>query len=79
MPYLQAVIYEGLRIHPVVGMTLPRVVPASGADISGHFLPRGTVVESSAWVMHRDESVYREDADQFSPGRWLGAKTSDMD
>lgn len=37
MPYLRAVIYEGLRCHPVVGMTLPRVVPASGAEVSGRF------------------------------------------
>lgn len=78
MPYLQAVIYEGLRCHPVVGMNLPRVVPASGAEISGHFLPRGTVVGSSAWVIHRDRSVYGEDADEFNPDRWLGDKTSDM-
>jgi cytochrome P450 len=41
MPYLQACISEGLRIHPAVGMTLPRVVPAGGMHIHGYFLPEG--------------------------------------
>jgi len=39
MPYLQAVIYEALRLHPAVGMNLPRVTPASGIVIDKHFIP----------------------------------------
>ena len=27
LPYLQAIIKEGLRIHPATGFTMPRVVP----------------------------------------------------
>lgn len=41
MPYLQAVIYEALRIHPAVGMSLPRVVPEGGLMVEGHFIPAG--------------------------------------
>lgn len=41
MPYLQAVIYEALRMHPAVGMTLPRVVPAEGFEYEGVFIPPG--------------------------------------
>lgn len=41
MPYLQACISEGLRIHPAIGMTLPRVVPAGGIQIQGYYLPEG--------------------------------------
>lgn len=41
MPYLQAVIYEGLRCWPAIGNTPPRVVPPGGADIAGRFLPGG--------------------------------------
>ena len=41
MPYLQACITEGLRIHPAVGMTLPRTVPAGGMEIRGYYLPAG--------------------------------------
>jgi cytochrome P450 len=37
LPYLQAVIKEGLRIHPAVGMQMPRVIPAGGKELAGHF------------------------------------------
>ncbi|KAK4980787.1 hypothetical protein LTR66_010359 [Elasticomyces elasticus] len=43
MPYLQAVMYEALRLHPAVGMSLPRVVPEGGTRIAGSFLPTGIV------------------------------------
>lgn len=41
MPYLQACIYEALRMHPAVGMSLPRVVPPEGFEIDGHLIPAG--------------------------------------
>jgi cytochrome P450 len=41
MPYLQAVMWEALRLHPAVGMSLPRVVPAGGTEFDGRHLPAG--------------------------------------
>lgn len=41
MPYLQAVIREGLRIHPSTGLPMQRVVPKGGAQIAGKFFPEG--------------------------------------
>jgi cytochrome P450 len=41
LPYLQAVIKEGLRIHPAVGMLMGRVVPEGGRELAGHFFPAG--------------------------------------
>ena len=41
MPYLQAVMYEALRCHPAVGMSLPRVTPAGGIKVAGRFIPAG--------------------------------------
>jgi cytochrome P450 len=41
LEYLQAVIKEGLRIHPAVGKQLARTVPQGGRIIEGRFFPEG--------------------------------------
>jgi len=72
LPYLDAVIREAWRIHPSVGMILERVVPAGGLQLKdGIFLPPGTKVGMSAWVVHRDKNVFGQDAASFRPERWL--------
>jgi cytochrome P450 len=38
-PFLQAVMYEALRLHPPFAVHLPRIVPASGLVANGIFLP----------------------------------------
>jgi cytochrome P450 len=69
--YLNAVIHEGLRLHPVVA-AVPRyccdsdVLPSSRAVI-----PAGTVVLASILAVHRTEQVYGVDVDEFRPERWL--------
>lgn len=78
MPYLQAVMYEALRLHPAVGMSLPRVVPEGGATIAGKYLPAGTVVGCNPWVLHRNEEVYGQDVEKFRPERWMKEGNGDM-
>ncbi|OJI96132.1 hypothetical protein ASPVEDRAFT_118953 [Aspergillus versicolor CBS 583.65] len=73
MPYLQAIIKEGMRLHPSVGMLMERHVPKGGATICGKFIPEGYVVGMNPWVIGRDKGVYGEDADEFRPERWLDA------
>ncbi|KAF2679697.1 cytochrome P450 [Lentithecium fluviatile CBS 122367] len=72
MPYLQACIYEALRLHPAVGMSLPRTSPQGGIDIDGTYIPGGAVVGTNPWVIHRNTDVFGKDADAFKPERWLG-------
>jgi cytochrome P450 len=71
LPYLHAVIYEALRLHPAVGAPLTRIVGHSGAELAGHYFPAGTEVGVNAWVVHRDTSIFGQDADEFKPERWL--------
>ncbi|KAL5585651.1 hypothetical protein FOVSG1_013343 [Fusarium oxysporum f. sp. vasinfectum] len=71
MPYLQAVIKEALRLHPATGLPLERVVPKGGATISGRFFPESTIVGINTWVAHLDRGVFGQDAESFSPERWL--------
>ena len=44
LPYLQACIKEGLRLHPPVTGLFDRVVPPEGDTINGLFLPGGTEI-----------------------------------
>ncbi|KAF9870466.1 cytochrome p450 family protein [Colletotrichum karsti] len=78
MPYLQAAMYEALRLHPAVGMTLPRVVPKGGYEIDGRFMPAGSVVGVNPWVVHRSTDVYGQDVHSFRPERWLKENNGDM-
>ncbi|KAF1810526.1 putative cytochrome P450 [Eremomyces bilateralis CBS 781.70] len=74
LPYLDAVVHEGLRIHPPIGLPLERVVPASGWQMpdGGPFIPAGTKVGMNSWVSNRDEKTFGpEDVDEFVPERWM--------
>ncbi|KFY50853.1 hypothetical protein V495_00048 [Pseudogymnoascus sp. VKM F-4514 (FW-929)] len=73
LPYLQACIKEALRMYPIVGTPLDRVVPKGGDILSGHFLPEGTVVGISGWATQRDKGIFGDDAESFRPERWLDA------
>ncbi|KAM0717345.1 hypothetical protein Q7P37_007197 [Cladosporium fusiforme] len=76
LPYLQAVMHEALRLHPAVGMSLPRVSPHTGATVAGRFIPAGTTVGANPWVIHRDVQVFGDDVEAFRPERWV-AKAED--
>ena len=47
MQYLQAVIFEALRLFPSTGLNSTRVVPVEGAHIDGIHFPGGVI--SSEW------------------------------
>ncbi|KAK3679723.1 hypothetical protein LTR78_000099 [Recurvomyces mirabilis] len=70
LPYINAAIKEALRMHPGTGLLLERHVPVGGAQISGHYLPAGTIVGINSWVVQYDMDVYPEPY-QFRPERWL--------
>lgn len=74
LPYLQAVIKEGLRIHPPVAGLMSTVVPKGGDVIHGIAVPEGTEIGSSAFGVQYSKDVYGVDAEQFRPERWLEAK-----
>lgn len=77
LPYMQAVIKEGLRIHPSVGLLLERHVPRGGAVICGRHIPEGTIVGINAWVTQHDPEVFPS-PDSFEPERWLNASEDEL-
>ncbi|KAF2967122.1 hypothetical protein GQX73_g6442 [Xylaria multiplex] len=70
LPYLNAVINEGLRLCPPIPWVLPRRVPAAGETVCGVWLPGGTPVSIQAYTMNRDPTYFHS-ATSFHPERWL--------
>ena len=73
MPYLQAVIREGLRLMPPASGAFFKQVPPEGDTINGMFIPGGTQIGSSPLAIHRSKMIFGADADLFRPDRWLVA------
>ena len=71
-------IKEALRLHPGVSYPLERVVPDGGVVLCGRFFPAGTVIGIHAWVIHRDKSIFSDDAETFRPERWLDAEPEQL-
>ena len=75
LPYLQAVIKEGMRVHPPVGAQVPKCVPDGGdtvvIDGKEVFLPGGTNISAAVWPLHLRKDVFGQDADLFRPERWI--------
>jgi len=71
LPYLQAVIYEGIRMVPPAITGFPKQVPAGGDTICGKFVPGGTDIFVNLWSMVRDKDIFGQDADVFRPERFI--------
>jgi cytochrome P450 len=71
LPFLDAVVMEGLRCFPAIPMSLPRYVPAGGGEIDGFFIPGGTIVSCQAYSVHRIDTTTFPEPDVFNPERWM--------
>ncbi|KAJ2315861.1 hypothetical protein IWW52_003942 [Coemansia sp. RSA 2704] len=74
LPYLEACIYECMRLVPVPQLMVPRVVPAPGAAVAGHALPAGTTVFANVLGAHLDPRQW-PDPHRFDPTRFLDPAT----
>ena len=50
---------------------LARSAPDDGAIFRGHFIPGGTSVSMSSWILHRNKEIF-PNPDVFEPTRWIG-------
>lgn len=73
LPYLQAVIKEGLRILPPAGGAFFKEVPPGGDVIDGKFIPGGTQIATSPLAIHHSKKTFGDDAEVYRPERWIEA------
>jgi len=72
LPYLQAVVKEGLRLHPP-GPLLVRTFQER-CKIKGFYIPEKTTLVINAYAVMRDPDSW-EDPDEFKPERFLSSSS----
>lgn len=70
LPYLQAVIREGLRLWPPATAVLPKISTRDQV-VCGIPIPAGTHVAWAPFSFLRNKDTFGQDADLFKPERWL--------
>lgn len=78
LPYLEACINEGLRIHSTSGIGLPRIVPEGGLEVLGQHFPEGTILSVPSYSIHRDPKIWGEDFEMYRPERWFERDQTSM-
>lgn len=80
LPFLTAVLHEGLRLANGVSGRMPRVAPIEtlvyhARDKDNQMetvweIPPGTAISSSIYLLHHDEKIF-PDSYSFKPDRWM--------
>ncbi|KAF9461152.1 cytochrome P450 oxidoreductase [Collybia nuda] len=70
LPYLEAVLMEVLRYHPIGPMGIPHCV-AQDDVYKGMFIPKDSIVLVNLWLIAHNPEIY-PDPDRFDPERFYG-------
>ncbi|KAM7208561.1 putative cytochrome P450 E-class, group I [Naviculisporaceae sp. PSN 640] len=70
LPYLTAVLMEGMRLSPAIATRSQRIAPDRDLIYDKYRIPAGTPVGMTVLLMHRDERLY-PDSHKFDPERWV--------
>ncbi|KAK6430209.1 hypothetical protein LTR95_013639 [Oleoguttula sp. CCFEE 5521] len=77
LPYLQACLYETLRLYPPLFGLKSKLSPPEGDTIKGIFFPPNTEVGLCDDAMCRNPVIFGLDAHLFRPDRWVEASTEE--
>ncbi|KAL9115317.1 MAG: hypothetical protein Q9227_000638 [Pyrenula ochraceoflavens] len=83
LPYLSAFFLECYRLSPTFQHPAPRIAPRESTSpryptvISGTTIPPGYAISASVLSLHRNKTIWGEDAEQFIPERWFNKDTKE--
>ncbi|CAL9753839.1 unnamed protein product [Musa acuminata subsp. burmannicoides] len=72
LPYVEAIVKETMRLHPVAPMLVPRL-SREHTTVDGYDIPAGARVLVSVWAIGRDPSVW-DAPEEFRPERFVGSQ-----
>jgi cytochrome P450 len=72
LPFFIACIKESLRQDSPAQTILPRMVSPPGyTSPNGLFIPPGTQIGASPYIINRDEGVFGDEPGEYRPERWI--------
>ncbi|GMN56705.1 hypothetical protein TIFTF001_025821 [Ficus carica] len=75
LDYLNMVITESFRLHPVAPLIVPRE-SREDITIEKYFIPKKSRIIVNTWAIGRDPNVWSQNVEEFHPERFIG---SDID
>lgn len=68
LPYMKMVIKESMRLFPIAPITVRKATHEF--ELNGYTMPIGAHFIIASYLLHRDKSIWGENADGFVPERW---------
>ncbi|CAN6174466.1 unnamed protein product [Urochloa humidicola] len=72
LPYIDAILKETLRLHPVAPTLAPHLA-REDARVDGYDIPTGTIVFINVWSIGRNPTLW-DAPEEFRPERFIGSK-----
>ncbi|CAN1169140.1 Trimethyltridecatetraene synthase [Linum perenne] len=70
LPYINSIVKETMRIHPVAPLLVPRMA-REDVDIGGYKVTKGTRIFVNTWTIGRDPAIW-DAPEEFNPERFIG-------
>nr|ADD84652.1 CYP92A45 [Scoparia dulcis] len=69
LPYLEAIIKESMRLHPIAALLAPHLA-MEDCNVAGYDISKGTVVMINNWSLGRDPKAW-DKPEEFMPERFM--------